>query len=153
MTQTLPHPSPRSRPQARHEPKQLSRLGQVLAGLQLAKETLTIVLLGVPLLLAQPVLAPAALPGVVLYLFRWVMVLGRMRRRAAAGIWLFTLIDELWGLSLYLHAYDEPTDRQLRYLKWSVGLGLTFTLAALGEIFYQRYREGRRLRRALLRVA
>ena len=153
MSQTLPLPLPRSRPPIRHAPKQLSRLGQVLAGLQLAKETLTIVLLGVPLLLAQPVLAPAALPGVVLYLFRWVMVLGRMRRRVAAGIWLFTLLDELWGLSLYLHAYDEPTDRQLRYLKWSVGLGLTFTLAALAEIGYQRYREGRRLRRALLRAA
>lgn len=149
MPQTLPHPLARSR----HEPKLLSRMGQVLAGLQLAKETLTIVLLGVPLLLAQPVLAPAALPGVVLYLFRWVMVLGRMRRRAAAGIWLLTLLDELWGLSLYLHAYDEPTDRQLRYLKWSVGLGLTFALAALAEIGYQRYREARRLRRALLRAA
>ncbi len=153
MPQTLSHPSPRSRPPTRHAPKLLSQFGQVLAGLQLAKETLTIVLLGVPLLLAQPVLAPAALPGVVLYLFRWAMVLGRVRRRAAAGIWLFTLIDELWGLSLYLHAYDEPTARQLSYLKWSVGLGLAFTLAALGEIFYQRYRERRRLRRALSRAA
>jgi len=153
MTQTLPHPTPRPRPPVRHAPKLLSRLGQVLAGLQLAKETLTIVLLGVPLLLAQPVLAPAVLPGVVLYLFRWVMVLGRLRRRAAAGIWLFTLLDEVWGLGLYLQAYDAPTSRQLRYLKWNVGLGLTFTLAALAEIYYQRYRERQQLRRALLRVA
>jgi len=141
MPQLSTHPIPR--------PKRLSALGRGLAAAQLLKETLTIVLLGVPLLLAQPVLAPAAIPGLVLYLFHWVMVLGRIPRRAAGGIWLFTLIDELWGLSLYLHAYDAPTDRQLRYLKWSVGLGLVFTLAALAEIAYQRFRERRGQRRAL----
>ena len=149
MSQTLPHPLPHSRPVARHRPKRLSRLGQVLAGLQLTKETLTIFLLGVPLLLAQPVLALAALPGVVLYLFRWVLVLGRLRRRVAVAIWLFTLLDELWGLALFHYAYDEPTARQLRYLKWSVGIGLTLTLLALAEILGQRLREGRSLRRAL----
>ena len=141
MPQLSTHPIPR--------PKRLSALGRGLAAAQLLKETLTIVLLGVPLLLAQPVLAPAAIPGLVLYLFHWVMVLGRIPRRAAGGIWLFTLIDELWGLSLYLHAYDAPTARQLRYLKWSVGLGLVFTLAALAEIAYQRFRERRGRRRAL----
>lgn len=145
MTQLSTHPIPR--------PKRLSALGRGLAAAQLLKETLTIVLLGVPLLLAQPVLAPAAIPGLVLYLFHWVMVLGRIPRRAAGGIWLFTLIDELWGLGLYLHAYDAPTDRQLRYLKWSVGLGLVFTLAALAEIAYQRLRERRGRRRALLGAA
>ena len=153
MTQTLLHSVPRPRPLVRHQPKYLSRLGQLLAGLQLAKETLTIVLLGVPLLLAQPVLAPAALPGVVLYLFRWVLVLGRVRRRVAVTLWVFTLLDELWGLALFHYAYDEPTARQLHYLKWSVGVGLTLTLLALAEIGYQRLREGRTLRRALLRVA
>jgi len=141
MPQLSTHPIPR--------PKRLSALGRGLAAAQLLKETLTIVLLGVPLLLAQPVLAPAVIPGLVLYLFHWVMVLGRIPRRAAGGIWLFTLIDELWGLSLYLHAYDAPTAQQLRYLKWSVGLGLVFTLAALAEIAYQRFRERRGRRRAL----
>ena len=135
------------------QPKRPSPLGRGLAGAQLAKETLTIVLLGVPLLLAQPLLAVAALPGLVLYLFRWVMVLGRIPRRTATGLWLFTLLDELWGLALYLHAYDAPTARQLRYLKWSVGLGLSLTLAALAEIAWLRYGERRRLRRALLRPA
>jgi hypothetical protein len=139
------HPIPR--------PKRLSVLGRGLAAAQLLKETLTIVLLGVPLLLAQPLLVPAVIPGLVLYLFHWVMVAGRVPRRAVARIWLFTLLDELWGLTLYLHAYDAPTARQLRYLKWSVGLGLVFTLAALAEIAFQRYRERRGLRRALLRAA
>jgi toxin CptA len=135
------------------QPKRLSPCGRGLAAAQLAKETLTIVLLGVPLLLEQPLLALAALPGLVLYLFRWVLVLGRLPRRAGARLWVFTLVDELWGLSLYLHAYDAPTARQLRYLKWSVGLGLVFTLAALAEIAYQRYGERRSLRRALMRPA
>jgi len=145
----MSHPATPTLPQ----PKRLSPLGRGLAAAQLGKETLTIVLLGVPLLLAQPLLALAALPGLVLYLFRWVMVRGRMPRRVAARLWVFTLLDELWGLSLYLHAYAAPTARQLRYLKWSFGLGLLFTLAALAEIAYQRYGERRSLRRALMRPA
>lgn len=135
------------------KPKLLSPLGRGIAAAQLAKETLTIVLLGVPLLLAQPVLALAAVPGLVLYTFRWVMVLGRVGQRGAVLVWVFTLIDELWGLSLYFQAYDAPTARQLRYVKWSYGLGLTFTLVALLEIAYRRYRARRGLRRALLRAA
>ncbi|QKG55655.1 hypothetical protein GKZ68_02785 [Hymenobacter sp. BRD128] len=141
--------TPRSLPR----PKQLSAFGRGLAAAQLLKETLTIILLGLPLLLAQPLLAPAAIPGLVLYLFRWVIVLGRLPRRAAMRIWILTLLDELWGLSLYLHAYDAPTARQLHYLEWSVGLGLIFTLAALAEITFRRYRERRGLRRALLGAA
>ncbi|MGI4872730.1 MAG: hypothetical protein ACRYFX_16340 [Janthinobacterium lividum] len=138
----MPHLRPRPIP----SPKLLSPQGRALAALQLAKETLTIVLLGLPLLLAQPVLFPAAIPGMVLYAFRWVMVLGQVRRRAATAVWLFTLVDELWGLAVYLHAVDAPTARQLRYLKWSYGLGMAFTLAALLEIGYRRYTERRRLR-------
>lgn len=146
----MPRPAtPHSLPR----PKRLSAFGRGLAAAQLIKESLTIVLLGVPLLLAQPLLAPAALPGLVLYLFRWVIVLGRIPRRSATRIWIFTLLDELWGVSLYLQAYDAPTARQLRYLKWSVGLGLVFTLTALAEIAYRRYRERRGLRRALLGAA
>jgi toxin CptA len=137
-------------PHSLPKPKRLSVLGRWLAAAQLLKETLTIILLGVPLLLAQPLLAPAAIPGLVLYLFRWVLVLGHLPRRPATRIWIFTLLDELWGLSLYLHAYDDPTAQQLRYLKWSIGLGLVFTLSALAEIGFQRYQERRGLRRALL---
>ncbi len=77
----MPHHAPSTLPQ----PKQLSPLGRWLAAAQLAKETLTIVLLGVPLLLDLPLLAVAALPGLVLYLFRWVLVLGRLPRRVAAA--------------------------------------------------------------------
>ena len=106
----MPHHATPTLPQS----KRLSPVGRGLAAAQLAKETLTIVLLGVPLLLAQPLLALAALPGLVLYLFRWVLVLGRLPRRAGARLWGFTLVDELWGLSLYLHTYDAPTARQLR---------------------------------------
>jgi len=132
--------------------KRLSPLGRWLAGLQLVKETLTIVLLGVPLLLAQPVLAPAALPGVVLYLYRWGLALGQFTRRGAAVVWLLTMLDEAWGLVLYLNVVDEPTARQLHYLNWSYGLGLAFTLTALAEIYLGRRRERRHLR-ALMRAA
>lgn len=141
----MPHPHAHPIP----SPKLLSPFGRGLAALQLAKETATIALLGVPLLLAHPVLAPAALPGLVLYAFRWVMVLGRVGRRGAAIVWGFTLIDELWGLALYLRATDAPTVRQLRYLNWSYRLGLVFTLAALLEIGYRRYRDRAGLRALL----
>lgn len=133
-------------------PKLLSSLGRGLAALQLAKETATIVLLGIPLVLDRPLLVLATLPGLVLYLFRWVMVTSNMRRRAAVAIWVFTLIDELWGLALYHQAVDAPTMRQLRYVHWSYRLGLVFSLAALLEIGYQRYRERAHLR-ALIKAA
>ncbi|MGI4832080.1 MAG: hypothetical protein ACRYFK_01325 [Janthinobacterium lividum] len=134
------------------EVKHLSKLGRGLAALQLVKETLTVLLLGLPLLLQQPVLAPAALPGLVLYLYRWGMVLGQVPRRAARVVWLLTLLDEVWGLLIYNSVVDEPTARQLRYLTWSYALGLAFTLAALAEIYLGRRRERRHLR-ALLRAA
>lgn len=144
----MPHPHAHPIP----SPKLLSPLGRGLAALQLTKETATIILLGVPLLLAHPLLAPAALPGLVLYAFRWVMVLGRVGRRGAAIVWVFTFVDELWGLALYLRAADAPTVRQLRYLNWSYRLGLAFTVAALVEIFWRRRRERASLR-ALLKNA
>lgn len=132
--------------------KVLTPLGRGLAALQLAKETATIVLLGVPLLLGKPLLVLAVLPGLVLYLARWVMVLGNARRRIATVIWLFTILDELWGLILYLRATGgAPTLRQLRYLDWSYRLGLAFSVAALLEIGYRRYRD-RAGRRALLKA-
>ena len=133
-------------------PRLLSNAGRVLAGLQLLKETLTIVLLGVPLLRERPLLVLVTLPGLVLYLFRWAIVLGQARRRTAAIVWVLTLIDEAWGLALYLHAVDEPTARQLHYLAWSYGLGLGLTLSALSELAFLRVRERAGLR-ALLRSA
>ena len=134
------------------EMKHLSRTGRVLAGLQLLKETLTIVLLGLPLLVHEPVLVPAVLPGLVLYLYRWGMALGQLSRQAARVVWVLTLLDEVWGLVMYTSVVNEPTARQLHYLQWSFGLGLVFTLAALGEIYLGRRRERRHLR-ALLRAA
>ena len=138
------HPIPSS--------KMLSPLGRSLGALQLAKETATIVLLGIPFVLERPLLVLATLPGLVLYLFRWVLVTSNMRRRAAVVIWLFTLIDELWGLALYLRTVDTPKMQQLRYVNWSYRLGLVFSLAALAEIGYRRYREHAHLR-ALLKAA
>lgn len=144
----MPHPHAHPIP----SPKVLSLLGRGLAALQLAKETATIVLLGVPLLLGKPLLVLAVLPGLVLYLFRWVMVLSNARRRVVMVIWLFTILDELWGLILYLRATGgAPTLRQLRYLDWSYRLGLAFSLAALLEIGYRRYRDRAGLR-ALLKA-
>ncbi len=133
-------------------PKMLSPLGRGIGALQLAKETATIVLLGIPFLLERPLLVLATLPGLVLYMFRWVLVTSNMRRRAAVSIWVFTLLDELWGLALYLRTVDAPKLQQLRYVNWSYRLGLVFSLAALAEIGYRRYRERAHLR-ALLKTA
>lgn len=130
----------------------LTPLGRGIGALQLAKETATIVLLGVPFLLERPLLVLATLPGLVLYLFRWVLVTSNMRRRAAVAIWMFTLLDELWGLALYLRTVDTPKLQQLRYVNWSYRLGLVFSLAALAEIGYRSYRERAHLR-ALLKTA
>jgi hypothetical protein len=134
------------------EVKRLSAQGRVLAALQLVKETLTVLLLGLPLLVQQPVLVPAVVPGLVLYLYRWGLVLGQVPRRVARVVWLLTLLDEAWGLIIYHSVVNEPTARQLHYLNWSYGLGLAFTLAALAEISLGRRRERRHLR-ALLRAA
>jgi toxin CptA len=133
-------------------PKLLSPLGRGIASLQLVKETLTIVLLGTPLLLSRPLLLLMLLPGIVLYLFRWVMVLGAFRRRAAVVVWGFTLMDELWGWFIYMRANELPTVRQLRYLHWSYWLGFALSLLALSEIAYRRYRDRAGLR-ALLKNA
>lgn len=81
------------------------------------------------------------------------LVLGNARRRTATVIWLFTILDELWGLVLYLRATGgAPTLRQLRYLDWSYRLGLACSVAALLEIGCRRYRD-RAGRRALLKAA
>ena len=124
----------------------VSRLGRFLAGVQILKETLSIIFLGLPLVKAAPLVLLSALPGVVLYLLHWHLALGRAGRLFAAAIWGFTLVDELWGLFLF-QELDSPTRAQIRMLHWSYFLGLGIILLALGELVWcwQRYR--RRARR------
>ena len=114
----------------------LSRFGRVLAALQVAKETLTIILLGLPLVKAVPLTLLTALPGVVLYALHWHLVLGRPERRFAVVVWVFTLIDELWGLLLF-REFETPTMTQVHMLNWSYFLGLGIILTALGELAWR----------------
>jgi len=111
----------------------LSRLGRSFAGAQVLKETLSIIFLGLPLIKEQPLILLSALPGVVLYLLHWQLVLGRVSRMFAAAVWGFTLLDELWGLFLF-QELDSPTQAQIRMLHWSYFLGLGIILLALGEL-------------------
>lgn len=111
----------------------LSRLGRSFAGAQVLKETLSIVFLGLPLIKEQPLILLSALPGVVLYLLHWHLVLGRVGRMFAAAVWGFTLLDELWGLFLF-EELDSPTQAQIRMLHWSYFLGLGIILLAVGEL-------------------
>ena len=122
-------------------PAKLSPLGRGLAAAQVIKETLTIVLLGVPLVREEPVILLSALPGLVLYLLHWQMWRGRVRRRYAAAVWAFTLLDELWGWELF-RELDNPTRGQVHLLHWSYFLGLGLILLALVEIGW-RYRQAR----------
>lgn len=111
----------------------LSRLGRSFAGAQVLKETLSIIFLGLPLIQAQPLILLSALPGVVLYVLHWQLVLGRVGRGFAAAVWGFTLLDELWGLFLF-QELDSPTQAQVRLLHWSYFLGLGIILLAVGEL-------------------
>lgn len=111
----------------------LSRLGRSFAGAQVLKETLSIIFLGLPLIQAQPLILLSALPGVVLYVLHWQLVLGRVGRGFAAAVWGFTLLDELWGLFLF-QELDSPTQAQIRLLHWSYFLGLGIILLAVGEL-------------------
>jgi toxin CptA len=124
------HPLPSS-------PK-ISRFGRALAALQVAKETLTIILLGLPLVKAVPLALLSALPGVVLYALHWHLALGRADRRLALVVWVFTLIDELWGLFLF-EELETPTRGQVRMLHWSYFLGLGIILLALAELGWRWY--------------
>ena len=124
----------------------LSRLGRSFAGAQVLKETLSIVFLGLPLIKEQPLILLSALPGVVLYLLHWHLVLGRVGRAFAAAVWGFTLLDELWGLFLF-QELDSPTQAQIRLLHWSYFLGLGIILLALGELAWRWQRNRLRARR------
>jgi toxin CptA len=124
----------------------ISHLGRILAGAQVLKETLSIIFLGLPLVKAAPLVLLSALPGVVLYLMHWHLALGRAGRVFAAAIWVFTLLDELWGLFLF-QELDSPTHAQIRLLHWSYFLGLGIILLALGELAWRWQRSRRYARR------
>ena len=131
MTKLLPLPTP----------ARLSKLGRGLAAAQALKETLTILLLGVPLVREEPVMLLSLLPGLVLYLLHWQMWRGRVRWRYAAVVWAFTLLDELWGWEVF-RELAAPTQGQIRLLHWSYFLGLGLIGLALAEIGW-RYRRSR----------
>lgn len=103
-------------------------------------------LLGVPLVQAVPVVLLVALPGVVLYVLHWQVALGRVGRWFAGAVWAFTLVDEVWGLLLF-RALDAPTPGQIRLLYWSYLLGLGLILLALGELGWHWQRRRARARR------
>ncbi len=124
----------------------LSRLGRLLAIAQVTKETLSILFLGLPLVKAMPLVLLSAFPGVVLYLLHWHLALGRAGRVLAAGVWLFTLIDELWGVFLF-QELDTPTQAQTQMLYWSYFLGLGIILLALTELAWRWQRNRIRARR------
>jgi hypothetical protein len=111
-------------------------LGRALAGAQVLKETLSIIFLGLPLVKAAPLVLLSALPGVVLYVLHWQLVLGRVGRMFATAVWVFTFLDELWGLLLF-QELDSPTRAQIRMLHWSYFLGLSIILLALGELSWR----------------
>ena len=118
----------------------LSRLGRFLAGVQALKETLSIIFLGLPLVKEAPLVLLSALPGVALYLLHWQLALGRNSRAFATAVWVFTLLDELWGLFLF-QGLDSPTRGQIRMLYWSYFLGLGIILLALGELAWRWQRQ------------
>ena len=114
-------------------PARLSRFGQLLAGLQAVKETVTIIFLGLPLVKSVPLVLLSAVPGLVLYGLHWYMAFGKPERRLAVAVWVFTLLDELWGLLLF-NELEAPTYGQVRLLHWSYFLGLATILVALMHI-------------------
>jgi len=137
-------------PNSHHHPlpslPKLSRIGRGLAALQVAKETLTIIFLGLPLVKAVPLALLTALPGVVLYLLHWHLVLGRPPRRVAVIVWIFTLIDEAWGLLLF-GEFEHATKGQVRFMYWSYFVGLAIIITALLEIGWRWQRQRAKARR------
>ena len=124
----------------------LSLMGRALAGAQVLKETLSIIFLGLPLVKETPLVLLSVLPGVVLYLLHWQLALGRVGRMFATAVWVFTLLDELWGLLLF-EELDSPTRGQIRMLYWSYFLGLFIILLALGELGWRWQRHRTKVRR------
>ena len=108
----------------------ISRFGRVLAGIQVLKETLSVIFLAPALIMAAPLVVLAALPGVALYVLHWQLALGRVGRVFAAVVWGLTLLDELWGLLLFK---ELSSGRKLQMLHGSYFLGLGIILLALAE--------------------
>ena len=129
-------------------PPRLSRVGRTLAALQVLKETLTIIFLGLPLVQAAPLVLLSAVPGLLLYFLHWYLALGRIWRRLAGLVWAATLLDELWGLLLFEQLIN-PTRGQVRLLYWSYFLGLGIILLALAELGWRWWQRRAKARRYL----
>ncbi len=109
----------------------VSRLGRALAAAQATKETLSFLLLVLPLALEEPLVLVSALPGLVLYLLHIYLARGRTTRLLAVVVWVLTLADELWAVLLY-HDLGAPLPARRLHLSHCLGLGIS--LLALAEL-------------------
>ncbi|AMJ66853.1 hypothetical protein [Hymenobacter sp. PAMC 26628] len=115
-------------------PPKLSRLGRALAAAQAAKETLSFLLLVLPLALEAPLVLVSALPGLGLYLLHLYLAGGRASRVLAVAAWVLTLADELWAVLLY-HDLGAPLPARRLHLSHCLGIGLS--LLALAELAWR----------------
>lgn len=115
-------------------PPKLSRLGRALAAAQAVKETLSFLLLVLPLALEAPLVLVSALPGLGLYLLHLYLAGGRASRVLALAAWVLTLADELWAVLLY---HDLGAPLPARRLHLSHCLGIAFSLLALAELAWR----------------
>ena len=135
-------PAPLSPPVPLPAPRKLSRLGRALAAAQALKETLSFLLLLVPLAIAlrSPLVLVSALPGLVLYGLHLYLVGGRASRLLALVAWGLTLADELWAVFLY-HDLGAPLAARRLHLSHWLGVGLS--LLALAELAWHPRRRRR----------
>lgn len=126
-------PAPLSPPAPLPASRKLSRLGRALAAAQALKETLSFLLLLVPLAIAlhSPLVLVSALPGLVLYGLHLYLAGGRASRLLALAAWGLTLADELWAVLLY-HDLGAPMAARRLHLSHWLGVGLS--LLALAEL-------------------
>lgn len=109
----------------------VSRLGRALAAAQAAKETLSFLLLVLPLGLEAPVVLVSALPGAGLYALHFYLARGRASRVLALATWVLTLADELWAVFLY-NNLGAPAPARRLHLSHCLGLGIS--VLALAEL-------------------
>ena len=126
----MPHAAPLLPP-----PAKTSRWGRGLAGAQVVKETLSAVVLVLPVLLARPWVLTTLLPAVVLYGLHVALVLSGLRRRVAGLVWGFTLIEE--GGTWLLREVAATSASSLYYTRVSFGLGLLISVVALMELAWR----------------
>ncbi|MGI4884367.1 MAG: hypothetical protein ACRYFR_05345 [Janthinobacterium lividum] len=112
-------------------PPKISRLGRALAAAQAAKETLSFLLLVLPLVPEAPLVLVSALPGLGLYLLHLYLAGGRASRMLAVAAWVLTLADELWAVLLY---HDLGAPLPARRLHLSHCLGIAISVLALAEL-------------------